>query len=107
MKLRILLFFALLLSVKSFSQDMTIKDVKIKMDENMFYVKVPEMKDNITRVIEISKISNFQVNSYRKSVKNCASEGKVLLAAGDYILRVTIIKPKEKNYIEEQKFTIL
>lgn len=114
MKLHTIFFIFLLIGVKSFSQDLKIQDVAISIDGKMLHLSIPEKKDNITRIVEIKRISDLSTprktgdeNSFVKSVKNCKSETKTLLVSGEYIFRVIVQTPYEKNILEEQKFMIL
>lgn len=114
MKIRNLLILALLLlATNVFSQNITIQNVNIKVDDGMLELQVPKMQDNVTRMVEISRIQTDDVpktgnrNSLKQSVKNCESTCKTMLVKGEYIFKVTVRATDKKDYSEEQRFVVL
>lgn len=113
MKLYVILLIMVLLNINAFGQKISVKDVNVRIEDRMAYIVIPEKKDNITRVVEINRIVSTTKslktgdnNSYKKSVKNCSSQGKTLLTNGEYILKITIKEIGKEDYVEEIRFLI-
>lgn len=106
MKLRILLLMLLVFSINSFSQN--IENVNIGVDGNVLSLGISSIHDNSTRIIEVTNISTkIKKIAYRKSVKNCSSNSKMVLVSGNYLITVTVINPDKNNYVEERRITII